>query len=260
METVRIALLVLLLTSLQLLTTVQSEDPFQQSTTAKPSDAITSTEKPTTTVHLVAISATVTVLQNVSDTTVTPNKTEEKSASVPATSAVPATNTTENTMNSSLPQDPVSSTSPHTKDDEVTTKVTKAITAVTQSDPLPQNTTAQPTTKLLSGSKDEITGQEINKDNGNMDQDAGQQARGEETEALKSNKNLLWILLPVLVVVVAAVIFLLNSKCMKDHDHTEITDNGTENASFQSRPDSGKDGVMLLGVKSSGGEDNAAAR
>ncbi|CAB1351724.1 unnamed protein product [Coregonus sp. 'balchen'] len=65
-----------------------------------------------------------------------------------------------------------------------------------------------------------------------------------------TDKNLLWILLPVLVVVVAAVIFLLN----------KITDNGTENASFQSRPDSGKDGVMLLGVKSSGGEDNAAAR
>ena len=27
-------------------------------------------------------------------------------------------------------------------------------------------------------------------------------------------------------------------------------------ASFQSRPDNAKDGVMLLGVKSSGGEDN----
>ncbi|XP_029932493.1 mucin-2-like isoform X2 [Myripristis murdjan] len=76
----------------------------------------------------------------------------------------------------------------------------------------------------------------------------------------KSDKKLLWILLPVLAVGVAAVVFLLKFKCMKVHDHTETIDNGTENASFQSRPDSTKDGVMLLGVKSSGAEENAAAR
>ncbi|KAI4905057.1 hypothetical protein NFI96_016035, partial [Prochilodus magdalenae] len=40
---------------------------------------------------------------------------------------------------------------------------------------------------------------------------------------------------------------------------TETTDNGTENASFQ-RTESNKDGVMLLGVKTSGGEENAAAK
>ncbi|KAM4612101.1 uncharacterized protein ACJ7VT_012701 isoform 2-T2 [Polymixia lowei] len=79
-------------------------------------------------------------------------------------------------------------------------------------------------------------------------------------ELPKTDKNLLWILLPVVMVIAAAVIFILKFKFIKVHDHTETIDNGTENASFQSRPDSTKDGVMLLGVKSSGGEENAAAR
>ncbi|XP_036407380.1 flocculation protein FLO11-like isoform X2 [Megalops cyprinoides] len=77
----------------------------------------------------------------------------------------------------------------------------------------------------------------------------------------KSDKKMLWILLPVLGVLVAAVIFVLKSKCMKGSSHSDAAENGTENASFQSRSDCNKDGVMLLGVKtSSGGEDNAAAR
>ncbi|XP_035531182.1 cadherin-related family member 5-like isoform X2 [Morone saxatilis] len=75
----------------------------------------------------------------------------------------------------------------------------------------------------------------------------------------KSDKRLWWILLPVLLVVAAAMI-VLRFKCKKIHDHTETIDTGTENASFQSRPESTKDGVMLLGVKSSGGEENVAAR
>ncbi|XP_062305741.1 mucin-2-like isoform X3 [Osmerus eperlanus] len=74
------------------------------------------------------------------------------------------------------------------------------------------------------------------------------------------DKTLLWVLLPVLGVVVVAVIFFLKFKCMKVHDHTEMNDQEHENASYQSRPDSSKDGVMLLGVKSSGGEVNAVAR
>ncbi|XP_078147838.1 uncharacterized protein LOC139917254 [Centroberyx gerrardi] len=88
----------------------------------------------------------------------------------------------------------------------------------------------------------------------------GTQIGTEEKAPPKSDKRLLWILLPVLGVAVAAVVCILKFKCMKVHDHTETIDNGTENASFQSRPDSTKDGVMLLGVKSSGGEENAAAR
>ncbi|XP_065806906.1 putative uncharacterized protein DDB_G0290521 isoform X1 [Labrus bergylta] len=75
----------------------------------------------------------------------------------------------------------------------------------------------------------------------------------------KSDKRLWLILLPVFLVAAAAAI-VLNFKCKKIHNHTETIDTGTENASFQSRPESTKDGVMLLGVKSSGGEENAAAR
>ncbi|XP_014062173.1 putative GPI-anchored protein pfl2 [Salmo salar] len=242
METVRIALLVFLLTSLQLLTTAQ------QSTTSKRPDAYSDAAKSvvtetTTPVMTVPLSTVNNLGTNVPATSVTPTKTET-STSAPATSTV-----TENTKISSSPLVTVKSTSPYTTDNG--TQGTQAPTTVTKSDPL---------NKMLSGSEDENTGQDRVKDNKNTGQDAGQKAEGEETETPKSDKNLLWILLPVLAVVGAAVVFLLKSKCMKDHDHTEITDNGTENASFQSRPDNAKDGVMLLGVKSSGGEDNAAAR
>ncbi|XP_036969074.1 polycystic kidney disease protein 1-like 3 [Acanthopagrus latus] len=88
---------------------------------------------------------------------------------------------------------------------------------------------------------------------------AGPTTGSGEKETSKSDKRLWWILLPVVLVGAAAAI-LLKFKCKKVHDHTETIDTGTENASFQSRPESTKDGVMLLGVKSSGGEENAAAR
>ncbi|XP_077598272.1 uncharacterized protein LOC144213602 isoform X2 [Stigmatopora nigra] len=80
---------------------------------------------------------------------------------------------------------------------------------------------------------------------------------GGDGASAKADKRLWWILLPVLLAASAAAI-ILRFKCKKVHDHTETMDAGTENASFQSRPESTKDGVMLLGVKSSGGEENAA--
>lgn len=88
---------------------------------------------------------------------------------------------------------------------------------------------------------------------------AGSQTGSDEKAPPKSDKRLWLILLPVLLVGAAAAI-ILKFKYKKAHDHTETIDSGTENASFQSRPESTKDGVMLLGVKSSGGEENAAAR
>ncbi|KAI9538057.1 hypothetical protein NQZ68_017748 [Dissostichus eleginoides] len=91
-------------------------------------------------------------------------------------------------------------------------------------------------------------------------QDAGSQTGKDlPEEPTQSDKRLWWIVLPVLLVAAAAFI-LLKFQCKKIHDHTETIDTGTENASFQSRPESTKDGVMLLGVKSSGGDENAAAR
>ncbi|XP_030194495.1 cell wall protein DAN4 isoform X1 [Gadus morhua] len=79
-----------------------------------------------------------------------------------------------------------------------------------------------------------------------------------KTTLAKSDKKLLWILLPVLGIAVAAVFFLLKFKCKNVHNHMDTIDNGTENASFQSRPESTKDGVMLLGVRASGAGENAA--
>ncbi|XP_031441045.1 putative uncharacterized protein DDB_G0290521 isoform X3 [Clupea harengus] len=93
---------------------------------------------------------------------------------------------------------------------------------------------------------------------GTNNQQSGQNAEGDAKDQ-ETDRRILWILLPVLGVLVAGVIFVLKFKCMKVHDHAEPTENGTENASFQ-RSDSNKDGVMLLGVKTSGGEENAAAR
>lgn len=75
----------------------------------------------------------------------------------------------------------------------------------------------------------------------------------------KSDKRLWWLVLPVLLIA-AVLTLVLRFKCRKVADHTDTIDTGTENASFQSRPESTKDGVMLLGVKSSGAEENAAAR
>ncbi|XP_028420542.1 HAM34 protein-like isoform X2 [Perca flavescens] len=76
---------------------------------------------------------------------------------------------------------------------------------------------------------------------------------GSEEVSPKTDKRLWWIALPALLVGAAAAI-VLKFKSKKIHDHTETIDTGTENASFQSRPESTKDGVMLLGVKSSDGD------
>ncbi|XP_019718797.1 mucin-5AC-like isoform X2 [Hippocampus comes] len=87
----------------------------------------------------------------------------------------------------------------------------------------------------------------------------GPQVGGGDKEVAKAatDKRLWWIVLPILLAASAAII-ILKFKCKKIHDHTETIDIGTENASFQTRPESTKDGVLLLGVKSSGGEENAA--
>ncbi|XP_064796668.1 uncharacterized protein LOC135516347 isoform X3 [Oncorhynchus masou masou] len=206
MDTVKIALLIFLLTSLQLLTT--------ETTTPVTTVPLSTVKNLGANVTATSVTATSVTATSVTATSVTPTKNSPWNS----TTALATSTVTENTKMSSSPQVPVNSASPYTKD---------------------------------IGSEDENTGQDRVMDNKNTDQDVGQQA---------GDKNLLWILLPVLVLVGAVVVVLLKSKCMKDHDHTEITDNGTENASFQSRPDNAKDGVMLLGVKSSGGEDNAAAR
>ncbi|XP_051995605.1 uncharacterized protein LOC127653107 isoform X2 [Xyrauchen texanus] len=71
-----------------------------------------------------------------------------------------------------------------------------------------------------------------------------------------SEKRYLWILLPALCILLAALIF-LKFKCKKVQNWTEMTDNGTENASFQ-RTETNKDGVLLLGInKTAIGEDNS---
>ncbi|XP_014011242.1 mucin-5AC isoform X2 [Salmo salar] len=261
MKTVRIALLILLLTPLKLLTTA--------------------TETPNTSVPSVITSVRTT--DAAATAAVTTRRTETKSATVTAT--VTATEKPASTTSHLS----VRSTSLRAKDDEKVAE-TQATTTVPTSDPLKDVTTVQPISKThlqgiqtttqshgfpspgsLTTSRPEekvsgggITGQEEDKNNRNAGQDAsrsstiticGHHAGDEEPETPKSNKKMLWILLPVLGVVVAAVIFIFKFKCMKVHDHTEAIDNGTENASFQSRSDSTKDGVMLLGVKSS-----AAAR
>ncbi|XP_029382673.1 uncharacterized protein LOC115059190 isoform X2 [Echeneis naucrates] len=88
----------------------------------------------------------------------------------------------------------------------------------------------------------------------------GSQTGNDEKAPPKQDNKLWWILLPVALVLAAAAATIFKFKRKKINDCTETIDTGTENASFQSRPESTKDGVMLLGVKSSGGEENVAAR
>ncbi|XP_056884451.1 mucin-5AC-like isoform X4 [Takifugu flavidus] len=90
------------------------------------------------------------------------------------------------------------------------------------------------------------------------DSGAGSQT-GSDRKTAQPDKQLWWILLPGLLVAAAAAIY-LKFRSKKVHGQTEIMETGMENASFQSRPESAKDGVMLLGVKSSAGDENAAAR
>ncbi|XP_071333838.1 uncharacterized protein [Trachinotus anak] len=92
------------------------------------------------------------------------------------------------------------------------------------------------------------------------DNGAGSQKGSDGKATPKSDKKLWWILLPVTLVGGAAAAAFHRLRRKKVNSCTETIDTGTENASFQSRPESTKDGVMLLGVKSSGGEENAAAR
>ncbi|XP_038832061.1 uncharacterized protein PB18E9.04c-like isoform X6 [Salvelinus namaycush] len=230
MKTVRIALLILLLTPLKLLTTA-TETPN------------TSVPPPITSVRTTDAAATAAV---------TTRMTENKSVTVTATEKTAAT----------PPHLSVHSTSPPGNVDAKWVE-TQATTTVPTSDPLTNGTTVQPTSNTnlqviqtttqrhgfpspgsltTSQPEEKVSGGGI----------TGHHAGEEEPETPKSNKKMLWILLPVLGVVMAAVIFVFKFKCMKLHDHTEAIDNGTENASFQSRSDSTKDGVMLLGVKSSG--------
>ncbi|XP_034020589.1 flocculation protein FLO11-like [Thalassophryne amazonica] len=110
------------------------------------------------------------------------------------------------------------------------------------------------------GAPTRVPDRQGNENKTSQEKGAGSQTGGEKKESPKSDKRLWWILLPVLLVGAAASIFILRFKFKKVHDHTDTFDTGTENASFQSRPESTKDGVMLLGVKSSSGEENSAAR
>ncbi|XP_048826182.1 mucin-5AC-like [Brienomyrus brachyistius] len=92
---------------------------------------------------------------------------------------------------------------------------------------------------------------------GNVVMDPDKQKNG---EADRKEHNPLWALV-LLVIPAAAGIYYWRSKVSKSHSHPgDTTDNGMENASFQSRPESIKDGVMLLGVKTSGTDDGAAGR
>ncbi|XP_072553793.1 uncharacterized protein [Paramormyrops kingsleyae] len=98
----------------------------------------------------------------------------------------------------------------------------------------------------------------------------GQQENGETKQKNEGDpkgflhskhKNSLWAFLLLPVIAAAVGIYYWRSKVSKSHSHPgDTTDNGMENASFQSRPESLKDGVMLLGVKTSGTDDSAAGR
>ncbi|XP_062305740.1 integumentary mucin C.1-like isoform X2 [Osmerus eperlanus] len=236
---------VLFLASIQLLTTVLSDDPA-----------------PTTTPPLATASVTPYVTTISKQSPVTPSSTSNPAVvnethlttvkgSTPSTTVI--TKTTRLPSASSMS----SSSGLDNQTVETTTKTEQKASSSSQTPtPIPFKTDAVST-------KNEVPGTTIPSTNltGGL-HNLTHSSTEEGPDKLKNpdDKTLLWVLLPVLGVVVVAVIFFLKFKCMKVHDHTEMNDQEHENASYQSRPDSSKDGVMLLGVKSSGGEVNAVAR
>ncbi|XP_049338805.1 uncharacterized protein LOC111194343 isoform X3 [Astyanax mexicanus] len=96
----------------------------------------------------------------------------------------------------------------------------------------------------------------ITNETGKMHGSAGESSSTPKPDT-PDNKKYFWILLPVGVAFLAVAMY-FRYKFFKVHHHPETTDNGTENASFQ-RTESNRDGVTLLGVKSSGTEEGAAA-
>ncbi|XP_056609991.1 uncharacterized protein LOC130426950 isoform X4 [Triplophysa dalaica] len=84
---------------------------------------------------------------------------------------------------------------------------------------------------------------------------SGENRYDKEISKETPDKKFMWILLPAVCVLLAAITY-WKFKCKKVQHRPDMTDNGTENASFQ-RTDSNKDGVMLLGVsKTTGGAEN----
>ncbi|XP_036452860.1 cell wall protein DAN4-like isoform X2 [Colossoma macropomum] len=186
--------------------------------------------------------------------------TESKSASsqtlgsAPTSTISPTVNTTGNrttspTINTSgtLGKD---KTSPQTEGPQTTQ------TAATPK-PGPQTTQTAATPKpgpRANPESDPSKGGSVNEtDSSNDIQTHGPQS---DQPISNSDKNYYWLLLLVGVAGIGTVMYF---KCCKTRRHAETTDSGTENASFQ-RTESNKDGVMLLGVKSSGGAENAAAK
>ncbi|XP_010793615.1 mucin-7-like isoform X3 [Notothenia coriiceps] len=197
-------------------------------------------------------------------TAVTPALTSPAASTPPATSALVST-TAPNATTTKSPDETNVTTQAHTTATPAATSTDKKLNASsavhfkgneTGNNSL-QPRSVKPNTTIVNPGSDEST-EKPNKGHQNeTSQDAGSQTGKDPPE--EPDKRLWWIVLPVLLVAAAAFI-LLKFQCKKIHDHTETIDTGTENASFQSRPESTKDGVMLLGVKSSGGDENAAAR
>ncbi|XP_010901191.1 merozoite surface protein CMZ-8 isoform X2 [Esox lucius] len=242
MTTVRIAVLTLLLASLQLHATASNGNAdsalpsmvtipnFPDNVTTEGNGTVPATTNGPTTVTAISISPT---------TAPKPTGKEEKNIMIKSTESSETMRTVTSTV--------VQVTSPKVQ-------VTSPMVPVTS----PKVPVTSPMVPVTSP-KDPVTSPEVSvtssttKTTNTFGQHDG---RGISTPGW--DKNLLWIILAVLFVV--AVVIIVKFRCMKVHNHTDVTDNGTENASFQSRPESSRDGVMLLGVKSSGGEDNAAAR
>ncbi|XP_037539861.1 mucin-2 [Nematolebias whitei] len=229
MKSVRV--LVLLLTSVHVFTPVSSTETATP-TPANPTRELPVTEaKPTTRVPVTQIISTTPRL------TIGANSTSDS----PQVKTTPAVKTITPSPERPTTQTPTVTTTAAQTTHKTWTGST-AVSPETEDQTLPEepkvsNQTTKPISEEPSGGKDQEQAQ---------------------LKGAASDKRLWWILLPaVLVVGAVAIVFKFKSK--KVHDHTETLDTGTENASFQSRPESTKDGVMLLGVKSSGGEENATA-
>ncbi|XP_036452861.1 fork-head transcriptional regulator 2-like isoform X3 [Colossoma macropomum] len=200
-----------------------------------------------------------TVTQNVKEITAitTPTLTISKSPQVVITESKSASSQTLGSAPTSTISPTVNTTGNRTTSPTINTSGTLGKDKTSPQTEGPQTTQTAATPKpgpRANPESDPSKGGSVNEtDSSNDIQTHGPQS---DQPISNSDKNYYWLLLLVGVAGIGTVMYF---KCCKTRRHAETTDSGTENASFQ-RTESNKDGVMLLGVKSSGGAENAAAK
>ncbi|KAJ8008228.1 hypothetical protein DPEC_G00102630 [Dallia pectoralis] len=242
---VRTTILVLL-ASLQLLTTAGEDlqTPSTQATTTTISNITPTESKSNENFQSHSTQATTTTISNITPTDSKSNENFQSHSTQATTTTISNITPTESKSNDSSSN--TSETSPAVSDNANITSTMKPVTTAPVAPNKDLNTSITTGTTPM---------------NRSTVQPSPSNERPLDTN-IKEDKDSNWMWISLGSVGLAGLAGVAGIKIFRNrstiHDHTDVTDNGTENASFQSRPESSKDGVQLIGVKSS--DENAAAR